>query len=128
MGTIKADDLDKAKVALPERLTTAIKNSGLSHRDIERLTGIPHASISVYASGKVDKIPSNRLRKLASALDVTPEYLYGLDELDSHKGLESSPEWRAIMERLEAMPEDQVEQFLKIFRQQLDLLSGQKGK
>lgn len=128
MSTIKAEDLEKVRSALPERLTAAIKNSGLSYRDLEKMTGVPRSTIGNYATGARTKVDFVSIKKLASALDVTPEYLYGLDELEPHKGLESSPEWRAIMERLEAMPEDQVEQFLKIFRQQLDLLSGQKGK
>lgn len=112
----------------PERLTAAIKKSGLSYRDLQRITGISRSAINFYASGRTKNIPMDRLNKIAAALDVTPEYLYGLDDLGEQKGIESSPEWQAIVARLDAMPEEQVEQFLKIFRQQLDLLSGQDKK
>ena len=113
---------------LPERLTNAIKRSGLSYRDLERITGIPNSTIHHYSSGRTKKVPLETLQKLASALEVTPEYLYGIDELETRKGLEASPKWQAILAILETMPEDQVDRFLEIFRQQLELMNGQERK
>ncbi len=113
---------------LAERLTAAIKKSGLSYRDLERITGIPYSTIHHYSSGRNTKIPLETLQKLASALEVTPEYLYGIDELETRKGIEASPKWQAILAILETMPEDQVDRFLEIFRQQLELMTGQERK
>ena len=128
MSTIKAEDLEKVRSALPERLTAAIKNSGLSYRDLEKMTGVPRSTIGNYATGARTKVDFVSIKKLASALDVTPEYLYGLDELETRKGLEASPKWKAILAILETMPEDQVDRFLEIFRQQLELMTGQERK
>lgn len=62
---------------ISERIKSAIKSSGLSHRELEKKTGIPHSAIQRYAAGTTDNIPINRLEKLASALDTTAEYLIG---------------------------------------------------
>lgn len=62
---------------ISERIKSSIKASGLSHRDLENKTGIPHSAIQRYAAGTTDRIPISRLGKLASALGVTPAYLMG---------------------------------------------------
>ena len=54
-----------------------INNKGLSYRELEVITGIPHSAIQRYASGTTDKIPISRLKLLASALGTTAEYLLG---------------------------------------------------
>ena len=60
-----------------ERIKSAIKASGLSHRELEYKTGIPHSAIQRYAAGTTDRIPISRLEKLAAALGTTAEYLLG---------------------------------------------------
>ncbi len=65
---------------LSERLKRAIKSSGLSQRDLEIKTGIPHSAIQRYASGSTDRVPIGRIEKMAGALGVTAEYLLGWDE------------------------------------------------
>ena len=65
---------------LSERLKNAIKDSGLSQRELEIKTGIPHSAIQRYASGYTDRIPIGRLELLAEALGVSAEYILGWDE------------------------------------------------
>jgi len=62
---------------ISERIKAAIKASGLSHRELENKTGIPHSAIQRYAAGTTDRIPISRLEKLAAALGTTAEYLLG---------------------------------------------------
>lgn len=65
---------------ISERIKATIKASGLSHRELENKTGIPHSAIQRYAAGTTDRIPIGRLEKLAKALGTTAEYLLGWDE------------------------------------------------
>lgn len=65
---------------LSERLKSAIKSSGLSQRELETKTGIPHSAIQRYASGNTDRVPIGRIELMASALGVSAEYLLGWDE------------------------------------------------
>ena len=65
---------------LSERLKKAIKDSGLSQRELEIKTGIPHSAIQRYASGTTDRIPISRIKTLANALGTTAEYILGWDK------------------------------------------------
>ena len=68
---------------ISKRITIAIKASGLSHRELESKTGIPHSAIQRYAAGTTDRIPISRLEKLAVALGTTAEYLLGWETKES---------------------------------------------
>ena len=63
-----------------ERLKSAIKKTGLSQRELENKTGIPHSAIQRYASGNTDRVPIGRIELLAKALGTTAEYLLGWEE------------------------------------------------
>jgi len=101
---------------LSERLKKAIKDSGLSQRELENKTGIPHSAIQRYASGNTDRVPIGRIELMARALGVTAEYLLGWDEetpADDTKG-------------------GRVEEFVELFQQLTDeqqalIISSIKG-
>lgn len=65
---------------LSERNKDAIKKSGLSQRELESKTGIPHSAIQRYASGDTDRVPIGRIEILARALCVSAEYLLGWED------------------------------------------------
>ena len=101
---------------LSERLKSAIKKSGLSQRELEIKTGIPHSAIQRYASGNTERVPIGRIELMASALGVSAEFLLGWDEetsADASKG-------------------GRVDEFVELFRQltdeqQLLIISSIKG-
>lgn len=66
-----------------QRLKEAIKASGLSQREIENITGVPHSAIQRYASGDTDNIPLGRLKLIADAIGTTAEYILGWDKKES---------------------------------------------
>ena len=101
---------------LSERLKKAIKNSGLSQRELEIKTGIPHSAIQRYASGDTDRVPISRIEILAAALGVSAEYLLGWNK--------ETPAYDAKGGR--------VEEFVELFQQLTDaqqafILSSIKG-
>lgn len=59
------------------RLAAAIKKKGLSTRELGDRTGVPKSAIHRYAAGKTERIPVDRLERLASMLDVSTAYLLG---------------------------------------------------
>lgn len=61
------------------RLKTLSDNSGLSLRDISRLTDIPKSVVQRYLSGETKNIPIDRIKALAKAFGVTAEFVMGLD-------------------------------------------------
>lgn len=62
---------------MSERIKRIVEESGMSYSEIEKKTGIPKSALSRYLSGETGKIPLNRLKDLAKALGVSPEYLIG---------------------------------------------------
>lgn len=65
---------------ISRRIQAAIAAKGnISNRKLEELTGIPKSAIQRYISGTTDRIPIDRLKLIASALNVTPAYLMGLE-------------------------------------------------
>lgn len=59
------------------RLKTAIKVRKLSYRKLEQMTGFPRSALHRYATGG-SRIPLERIRPIAAALDVSPAWLAGL--------------------------------------------------
>lgn len=63
-----------------ERLSQVINDSGLSHREIENLTGISRTTIYRYANKKVKKIPLEAVKQIAKATHTNAAYIMGWDE------------------------------------------------
>lgn len=67
-----------------KRIEIAIKASGLSYMDLEKITGISHSTIQRYAVGKTDRLPLSAIMKLADALNVSAPWIVGWDDLSSN--------------------------------------------
>jgi transcriptional regulator with XRE-family HTH domain len=63
-----------------ERIKALIGQSGKSYLELEKLTGIKKSSLQRYATGATTKIPLDVIEKLATAFNVSQEYLMGWDE------------------------------------------------
>lgn len=90
-----------------ERIKSLIEQSGRTYQEMENLTGIKKSSLQRYASGVTTKIPLDVIEKLASAFNVSQEYLMGWDE---KKISPSEPELtegeRELLELFRLVPED----------------------
>lgn len=60
-----------------QRLKELRKKMGLSADDISTSLGVSRSTIFRYENGKIEKVPSNILEKLAKILRTTPAYLMG---------------------------------------------------
>lgn len=65
---------------ISKRLFQEITSKGYSYGDMAKLTGIPKSAIQRYATGETEKIPLNRLEKMASVLNISTGYLMGWEE------------------------------------------------
>lgn len=66
-----------------KRVKIAIDQSGYSFVELQKRTGIPQATIQRYAVGKTTKIPTDAIKKIANATNVSPAYLFGISD-DPH--------------------------------------------
>ena len=67
-------------MTVSERIREQMKLRNLSYGELAASTGLAKSAIHRYATGQTDKIPTEALEKLASALGVTPTYLTGWEE------------------------------------------------
>lgn len=63
-----------------KRILQAIRSANFSYGELEKATGIPKSALQRYATGQTEKIPLDRLEKIARATGVSPEFLMGWDE------------------------------------------------
>lgn len=65
---------------ISERILEVIKQKNISYGELSKLTDIPKSALQRYATGETEKIPLDRLEKIALVLGVSAEYLMGWDE------------------------------------------------
>lgn len=61
---------------------------GYSFQDLANLTGLSKSTLQRYEAGGIKNIPLDKLRVLASALNVTPEWIMGWAEEPSKEETE----------------------------------------
>ncbi len=64
---------------ISERLLARLESVNISYSELSSRTGIPKSALQRYCTGATEKIPLDRLSKIASALDVPVTYLLGWD-------------------------------------------------
>ena len=70
---------------ISNRLYAALETSGYSYGELSKLTGIPKSALQRYATGETEKIPLDRLEKMANALGVSSAYLMGWEDQEPTK-------------------------------------------
>lgn len=65
---------------ISNRIKEAMESSGLTLMQLQEMTGIPKSAIQRYASGDTDKLPIDRIKELATAMNVSSSYIMGWDE------------------------------------------------
>ena len=72
-------------IKVSDMLSDLIERSGLSYRELEEKTGIPHSAIQRYATASTNKIPVDRLQLLCRALGTSAEVLLGWKSEDKKR-------------------------------------------
>lgn len=65
------------KMSFSEKLAQAMKDKEMSTRRLSELTGIPKSAIQRYTSGETEKIPIDRMIRMAEAMGIDPAYVMG---------------------------------------------------
>ena len=64
-------------MTIGQRISQCRKEKQLTMLELGKAIGVGKTAISKYESGKITKIPSDKIEAIAAALDVTPGYLMG---------------------------------------------------
>lgn len=69
---------------ISERILPCLESSGISYAELSARTGIPKSALQRYCTGITEKIPLDRLTKIANALEVPVTYFLGWDTESSN--------------------------------------------
>ncbi len=65
---------------ISQRILITMQERNISYGDLAAETDIPKSALQRYATGETEKIPLNRLEKIADALHVETAWLLGWDD------------------------------------------------
>ncbi len=85
---------------------------------IAKIVKVGRATIHKYENNIITTIPSDKIELLAQALHTTPAYLMGWEEEEknSPSADELSPKKQALMQFVQAVPEDKAEMILQVMK------------
>lgn len=63
-----------------EKLANAMREKKISIRELSDRTGVPKSAIQRYTSGETEKIPIDRMQRMAEALGISPASVMGWDD------------------------------------------------
>lgn len=86
-----------------KNIRDTIEEKDISYGELSKATGIPKSALHRYATGETPKIPLDRIKLIANALNVTPGYLMGWEDKDFSSGAYGFPAPR-ITEDIVTMP------------------------
>ena len=87
---------------ISKRILDILASKEISYGELSDKTGISKSALQRYATGQTEKIPIDRLEKIASAIGVTASYLMGWEA--SHKAGTSN----VIPKGFSPMPETEL--------------------
>ena len=64
---------------ISERIRAILEEKNISYGELSTQTGIPKSTLQRYATGRTEKIPTDKLVKIAIALGVSPLSLADFD-------------------------------------------------
>lgn len=75
--TMKNNELTKE---VARKITVAMRDARISYSELAARTGIPKSALQRYATAATEKLPLDRLEKIAKALDISAAYLMGWED------------------------------------------------
>lgn len=101
---------------MSDKILCLIKKSGISYGDLSTATKIPKSALQRYATGETEKIPLDRVAKIAAALNSTPAYLMGWVENEPVKNDELDLENEKLFKNLSSEKKQQALDFLRFLQ------------
>jgi len=88
----------------------ARKAKGLTQKDLARLLGCSHTTISKYEQGEIENMPRPRMQKMADILEVSPVILFDFadEQLKQPVQDELSEVKRALIDLVEGLSENEA--------------------
>ena len=77
---------------IAEKLRTAMRDKEMSYGELADLSNIPKSAVFRYVTGETEKIPLDRIERMAAALGVSAAYLMGWEPEEAMQKMSPSPQ------------------------------------
>ena len=106
-------------MTIGERIKLRRKALDIRQEDVAVIAGVSKQTIQKYETGIISNIPSDKIELVALALNVTPAYLMGWEEIEKEPSEDSplSKEKRMLIDIVMKMSDDDVHALLVLLRQ-----------
>lgn len=99
-----------------EKIKSARLAKGYTQEELGELLGVQKSAIAKYESGRVVNIKRSTLKKISDVLGIRPSELILDEEKNSPSADELSPKKQALMQFVQAVPEDKAEMILQVMK------------
>ena len=93
-----------------EKIKQARIAAGLTQSELAEKIGVKFSAIHKYENGIVVNLKRETIAKLASALNVKPSYLIGMDDIEETV----SQSKQQLLDMVDSMTDEQIDRLLKI--------------
>lgn len=109
-----------------ERILLLMEKHHMSYGTLAEATGISKSTLQRYATGVTDKIPFERIVKIASALGVSPAYLADGEEMPQARTQEEK-KILLLARKAADIPAAQREKLIRHFEDTIEIYLEAKG-
>lgn len=103
------------------RIYESIFNAKLSYGELSNITGIPKSALQRYATGETEKVPIDRIEKIAKATNVSAEYLLCWEQEKPANDGELSEKQKELINLISGLSDERLNIVLNIIHQMLEL-------
>lgn len=89
---------------ISKRILDTIVSKEISYGELSDRTGISKSALQRYATGQTEKVPIDRLEKIADAIGVTTSFLMGWEDHSEAKPSKTIPHGFSPMPETERLP------------------------
>lgn len=101
-------------------IKAARKSKGLTQKDLAKLLGCSHTTVSKYEQGEIENMPRPRMNLLADILEISPVVLFDLvDKTKQPVENELSEKKKLFIQKIAGMSDEQLDRLEQI----LDLIA-----
>ncbi len=76
-------------MTIGERIKQRRKELGISADDLGEKLGVARSTVFRYENGFIEKVPVDVIKTIANALQTTPEYLMGWEEVQKNNDIQT---------------------------------------
>ena len=109
---------------IAERMQAVMQEKEMSYGELADLSNIPKSAVFRYVTGETEKIPLDRIQRIAAALGVSAAYLMGWEPEEAMKRMTVSVSEERLLESIRQLSPSQQDTLLALLEGAVQNLKG----